>query len=145
MNSINGKETMNAPLIEIANQHDESCGVAPSFMKRAKDDFYCSYFETACGDQLLFIFNRQPGMGYFWAGDVGWDCRTEISNNKIQNANRILAPEEYAWLRLCWWSATGGEELEMPVHLDIQDWLKAKEKVKSKRKKKSKKRVAAKR
>lgn len=105
---------MDISLLEIANTHDESSGTAPSFMKRSKDEFYCSYFESACGDQLIFIFNRQTRIGYFWSGGLGWDRRIEVSGNIIQDADLIISREEFEWLRICWRAATDGE-LEQPV------------------------------
>ena len=44
----NGRETaMNVPLLEIANLHDEGCGVAPSILKRNNADYYLGYFEKS--------------------------------------------------------------------------------------------------
>ena len=138
--------SMDSLIIEIHNQHVAGSGFPPSMMKRANDDFYCSYFESACGDQWLFIFNRQTFIGYFWSGDIGWDRRIEIRDNKIQDADLILGPDEFGWLTLCWRVASGGVELETLAVHEMQGWVKTQEKRKRKRKKKkAKKRVATKR
>ena len=103
-------------IIEIHNGHIDDCGRPPAMTKRSTDNFYCSYFESSCGDQWLFIFNRTTRTGYFWGGDIEWK-RYEVRDNRVQDTDLILGDDEYQWLKLCWKAATFGEELEpLMVH-----------------------------
>ena len=86
--------------------------------------------ESACGDQWLFIFNRETGVGYFWGSDLDWK-RFEIRDDKIQDFDLVLGADEFAWLRLSWSTASGRELESPPVH-EIQAWLAEKEKQKAK-------------
>jgi hypothetical protein len=121
-------------VIEIHNQHTDECGPPPGISKHVGNGFYTSYFESACGDQWLFLLNRTTGVGFFWAGDIGWGKRIEIRENKIQDADLIINRDDFSWLALCWKAATGGQNLEPPLLFDMQDWMKQKEKRKTKKK-----------
>ena len=93
-------------LIIITNHHHESCGTAPSILKRSGDDFYLGYFENEHGEQFVLEINRSTGEGTLQAGDLGWDRKIEIRDDRIQD-DIVLGDDERQWLSACWRAATG--------------------------------------
>jgi hypothetical protein len=133
----NGRETaMNVPLLEIANLHDEGCGVAPSILKRNNADYYLGYFENEHNEQFVLEVNRETGYGVLQSDDSGWDHKVKIYDDTI-HGDLILGDGELRWLSACWVAATG-RELVPPAEHEIRTWLKEKPTPKTKRKVKKK-------
>ncbi|MCH7990596.1 MAG: hypothetical protein IID46_15760 [Planctomycetes bacterium] len=71
---------MDTPLLTIDNLHHESCGTAPSILKRNGDDHHLGYFENEHGEQFILEVNRSTGEGILQSGDLGWGFKVKISN-----------------------------------------------------------------
>jgi len=69
----------------------------------ANDPSYIGYFENRHGEQWIFTFDRATREARLRGGDAGWATAHPVCDGRVDGL--ILAPEEIAWLQVCW-SAT---------------------------------------
>ena len=86
------------PLFTVSNHHTPQCGQPPA-LNGDEPDNYHSYFENSCGEQSIFVYNREIRQAVLWCGDAGWQP-FPVVNGLIKEL--ILTPEEQVWLQACW-------------------------------------------
>ena len=84
-------------LLEIDNLHCAECGSPPSLDAADK---YVGYFEGGCGDQWVFVGDRQTGEAVIRGGDTGWPTEYKVSVRK-PCPGLVLGPEERQWIIAC--------------------------------------------
>ena len=92
------------PILQIRNHHVASCGTPPRVEERPHQ--YLGYFENRYGEQMIFVFDQDSGIGRLYAGDANWEKPYEVVDGVA--INLVMSPEELLWLQACWEAATFG-------------------------------------
>lgn len=90
------------PMLTIYNHHNASCGTPPAI--QTDSAHYTGYFENRHGEQVIFHFNRVTRQATLRLGDAGWSNVYPVVEGRAPGLE--LAPDEAAWLRICWIAAT---------------------------------------
>jgi hypothetical protein len=85
-------------LLEIDNLHGAECGPPPSLDAA---DRYLGYFENCCGEQWVFVGDRETGEAVIRGGDTGWETEYKVSLTKPCPADLVLSEEEKHWIIAC--------------------------------------------
>lgn len=93
---------MSDPILMIPNHHSSACG-DPPIINGDDPAVYIGYFENSYGEQWIFTYDRVASRGELRGGDAGWNAVHSVENGKAIWLQ--LAPDEAAWLQVCWWAA----------------------------------------
>ena len=87
------------PIFSIQNRHaiPEGCPDLPC-IDNDTSNCYRSYFENACGDQSIFVFNRSTKEAALYCGDAGWKEVPVINSTPV---GLTLSHDEGLWLNAC--------------------------------------------
>ena len=91
------------PIFSVGNKHVAGSGQPPHFDGDAQGRYH-GYFENEYGEQAVFVFDYETGMGTLWMGDAGWDNIIAVVDGVAQDL--ILNEAEVLWLQACWLAAT---------------------------------------
>jgi len=94
---------MNQILLQIHNHHGPRSGTPPQIEERPGQ--YLGYFENEYNEQMIFVFDRDSGTGWLYAGDVGWETPHQVVDGRVEEL--VLDTAEELWLRACWSAAIG--------------------------------------
>ena len=92
-------------VFRATNIHAAGCGEPPAITNSDPGRYYLGYFEGGCGDQWVFVYDRQTGSGALRGGDIGWDEEELVEDGRA--GDLVLGREEQLWLQACWLAATG--------------------------------------
>jgi hypothetical protein len=92
-----------AMLLETWGHHSTAAKSPPRINERNANQ-YVSYFESATGEQALFIFDRDGQTGALYLGDTGWDNAHAVVDGTVPDL--VLSEPELLWLGDCWRAAT---------------------------------------
>jgi hypothetical protein len=84
--------------LEIDNLHSAECGALPSLDAAGK---YVGYFEGGCGDQWVFVGDRNTGEAVVRGGDVDWPTGHKVSRERPCPAGLVLGEDEKHWIITC--------------------------------------------
>ena len=79
--------------------------VPPPSLDAAGD--YVGYFENACGEQWVFIGDRQTGEAVIRGGDTGWPNEHKVSIRR-PCPGLVLGEEEKQWVIACFMAMSNG-------------------------------------
>jgi hypothetical protein len=106
------KDSHKSLVIAVQNAHVPACGRPPAIQADPSDRVYRGYFENELGDQWVVEIDREAKTGTLRGGDVGWDHKVSIRDNRVDD-DLVLGRDEWAWLVVCWKVATS-EMLAVP-------------------------------
>jgi hypothetical protein len=95
---------MAQPMISIHNNHVPQCG-DPPIIDTGNTREYVGYFANSWGEQLIFTFDRETGIGILRSGDCGWNETCIVENGVCKEL--VLGPAESMWLAACWTAVSG--------------------------------------
>src|SRR5690349_8898441 len=97
-------EDADVTLLQGRNRHSREAGPPPRIVDLDANQ-YVGYFENGYGEQALFVYEREAGMGRLYLGDAGWETAHAVINGAVPDL--VLSESELLWLRACWQAATG--------------------------------------
>lgn len=106
-------------VLHVRNYHVAGCGTPPNIKRSGESGLYVGYFEGLSGDQWTVEIDRQAATGTLRGGDIGWNERIQIADDRI-DTDLIVNDDEFAWLAACWKAATG-RELRTPPFKQIMN------------------------
>lgn len=86
------------PLFEVRNKHAASSGEPPRINGSEKGKYH-GHFENEYGEQAVFVYDYETGVGTLYMGDAGWDEPLRIEGG-IPN-DLVLNEAEMLWLGAC--------------------------------------------
>jgi hypothetical protein len=102
--TVSQSEAADAMLLQVRNRHAAEAGTPPRIVDLDATQ-YVGYFENGYGEQALFVYDRDAGMGKLHLGDAGWETAHAVINGGVPDL--VLSESELLWVRTCWQAATG--------------------------------------
>lgn len=86
-----------------SNNHTPHCGDPPGIRTEDHARYYYGYFENQYGEQWVFVYDGETGIGSLRGGDTSWGHEWRVENGAADGVR--LNDAELVWLGACWSAA----------------------------------------